>query len=1347
MKSRFSLCLIFFIIYSCFAPLEIHSAVEYQTHTDFITIADKAKWKSSYGDQIFPGKAGSRTGAAYWLKNITMENGNTYPLILQTTPDVKSNGYIMGTYPEMTIPEKARLNVEFGFPKNADKTKGVTFFISFNVSSVKSTTSTLVSKFKAYTQDTEKVVVNLANYVGKKGNFVVMVVGGKTPTLSDVASWNKILLEVEKPPRLYPDLVIKDIQVKEGKVSYTIQNIGNGATSLLRRGSSYNTQLMLDGKEVALDKLTSVLDPNESMVRTFPDYILPKSRVNQTLTVCADSNAILEESNERNNCQQKVIPPETEEEYPDLFIAKITLENNRISYVLQNNGPGSTANIRRGKVFQTSLRVNGVVVAVDTLLKGLNSQDQVTRTFTDFLMPSSKEEQTIVVCADADDAFQETNERNNCLQKIIPPVPAEDYPDLVILKVMVEKGKISYTIKNTGKDSTLTLFKGKTIQNQLLLDGIEVAVDNMTQGLVANQEITRTMPNFILSPSKNEQILRVCADFSDMIQETNERNNCLEKNVPPEPIEEEPLRFTKLPEVSAITSDSAKITWETNRESASEVHYDNRYSLFESKKTKIALSKIHSITLTNLKPGTLYHYYVMSIDAEGNKIQSEKDFFKTLTERLQQRLFLHFTLPPKLTGFVKIIPELSDIKHFSRLRLFIDGKLIFSNLSKPFDFEINTKKILNGIHEFKIEGTAINGEKIVAIEEGLVFNPDLTANLGPIIEIASPNPNQEYPNTTTHVPIKSRINHRSDFSIRSIAVFVDGNLVFSSHVRLGKRIKEWAIKDDLPKAFDYDIPIDRFDEGGTHEIEIRATDSALKTTSKTISVVTHTPYWKRPSVVCYFSTSIKAWTGNSYQVRFYIANNGNATAKNVVVEIKQDFLPGFIISNVNPPDSISFDWTNNQQILKINLDELDYHVNNKVYQLTFDLAPVLTYGSDWGDFIALNEVKVLYDWDENSGSPHMESFDISYDAATDTEWMAGHCDYLIVSNLAALKAINSDQSPTRYYSKRIVDPLKTLLMRMSELAVKKQGIVALLNTTGLSANSSRMFIHGIGEKIKPTWDDNGYLLLVGETEIIPTFSRTVGEYVFDSDAAFANTSGNENYPELTMGRIIGDSIYTLSKPIKASLDVSNGIAYFRRNEHPLSKAFIVSGVGDGESAFWNNAEDVGEILQDEMYTVSSARGQNIINAGHTIHETLQNACNGLSVLYYRDHGGTHCWCGGGVITASSESDKVEFADDFDFGDYRPFIFACCCQSGNFSGIYGIANLFMEKAGAYLSATEDSSRSANNTYSQFFFNSWVGHPDKSLATAFKETRIQSRDNTRWNLEYHFYGDAKFGVEAP
>ena len=77
-----------------------------------------------------------------------------------------------------------------------------------------------------------------------------------------------------------------------------------------------------------------------------------------------------------------------------------------------------------------------------------------------------------------------------------------------------------------------------------------------------------------------------------------------------------------------MQSTQAVITWTTNKPGTSEVEYGTTSSYGQSSTYGASLVTNHSITLTGLTPGTVYHYRVKSWDASNNHLVSS-DF--TLT--------------------------------------------------------------------------------------------------------------------------------------------------------------------------------------------------------------------------------------------------------------------------------------------------------------------------------------------------------------------------------------------------------------------------------------------------------------------------------------------------------------------------------------------------------------------------------------------------------------------------------------------------------------------------------------------------------------------------------------------
>jgi hypothetical protein len=103
---------------------------------------------------------------------------------------------------------------------------------------------------------------------------------------------------------------------------------------------------------------------------------------------------------------------------------------------------------------------------------------------------------------------------------------------------------------------------------------------------------------------------------------------------------------------------------------------------------------------------------------------------------------------------------------------------------------------------------------------------------------------------------------------------------------------------------------------------------------------------------------------------------------------------------------------------------------------------------------------------------------------------------------------------------------------------------------------------------------SGYVLLVGETEIIPAwrlacpgfFEDHTGGYIDISDYPYADVVGDER-PELKVGRIIGENAGELIEPIRASLAVHLG-----RADYDGSDVFFVSGPEDTWEAIIKNVE-------------------------------------------------------------------------------------------------------------------------------------------------------------------------------
>jgi parallel beta-helix repeat protein len=317
-----------------------------------------------------------------------------------------------------------------------------------------------------------------------------------------------------------PDLTITekyeewiDQTNKTYNITYTVKNVGDA-----NAGES-TTAIGIDGAEVAVDPVPA-LAPDESYTATLAPFTM--SVGNDAIRVCADKdNVVMEKSMEYNNCLENVfIHPVV----PDLIITEkleewVDFENKtyNITYTIKNIG-NADANEST-----TSIRIDGSEVATDPV-PALAPDGTHPAELGPFTM--SGDNDTIRICADNESVVEESNEDNNCKQNTFehPGVP-----DLVITRKYEEwvvsaeppckEYNITYTVKNLGTgdaDASTT---------SIIIDGAEVATDPVS-ALTEGETHTSSFGPFTVTGDSDT--IKVCADENNMVDESNEDNNCLE---------------------------------------------------------------------------------------------------------------------------------------------------------------------------------------------------------------------------------------------------------------------------------------------------------------------------------------------------------------------------------------------------------------------------------------------------------------------------------------------------------------------------------------------------------------------------------------------------------------------------------------------------------------------------------------------------------------------------------------------------------------------------------------------------------------------------------------------------
>jgi len=131
--------------------------------------------------------------------------------------------------------------------------------------------------------------VSFISYTGSSGSWTDMA--------SCFDGWNACL---RARLTAIADLIITDTWVcwpDNCTICYNVTNIGNGTAP-----AGHNTTLFVDSVEAASDLVAVALEPNESYTGCFDGYNWTYTPPDDNITVCADCNNTVAESNETNNC-------------------------------------------------------------------------------------------------------------------------------------------------------------------------------------------------------------------------------------------------------------------------------------------------------------------------------------------------------------------------------------------------------------------------------------------------------------------------------------------------------------------------------------------------------------------------------------------------------------------------------------------------------------------------------------------------------------------------------------------------------------------------------------------------------------------------------------------------------------------------------------------------------------------------------------------------------------------------------------------------------------------------------------------------------------------------------------
>jgi len=324
--------------------------------------------------------------------------------------------------------------------------------------------------------------------------------------------------------------------------------------------------------------------------------------------------------------------------------------------------------------------------------------------------------------------------------------------------------------------------------------------------------------------------------------------------------------------------------------------------------------------------------------------------------------------------------------------------------------------------------------------------------------------------------------------------------------------------------------------------------------------------------------------GNSYAVSLNLRNNTDQVMANVVVV---DSSKGFQVldqaavylkfeNGAQPivmPGTFETGTSNEGAVSWLKVTRPDLVIPaRRTLSVGYTMMPLQYVQALGPGFVAGVGCRVTY---KVGDEQRAESFNSKSVEVTDCVNAWKTADYLLVTNPVKLYQLNSG-------ARADVDKL---LATMARLARAKKGV--MLHFPASSASQMRTAIILTGTKLVPGWQNSGYLLLVGESEIVPcwdTVKRAPDRPLPWCDYQYSDVD-DDDYPELRVGRIIGTTAAALTVPIRNSLAVHYAEGGAR---YDGSKVLLVTGVEQPSKGdnFTADAGPASQYLHGRGFTAS-----------------------------------------------------------------------------------------------------------------------------------------------------------------
>ena len=911
--------------------------------------------------------------------------------------------------------------------------------------------------------------------------------------------------------------------------------------------------------------------------------------------------------------------------------------------------------------------------------------------------------------------------------------PTVTDPDLIVTDVWDEGSDVCYQLENIGSGPA-----GGGHVTALHVDAALVTSQTVAAELAPGERWDGCFP-YAWTCTPAEDHLVVIADSAGTVSESEEGNNAREELWPCDDV---PPEITAGPVVADLTTNSAVIWWTTSEPCDSQVRLGRMIRALEPVHTDVTLVFTHEVPLPGLDPATTYAFTVHSTDASSNTVDSRAGVFQTLPEDDGEDPDVFVLDPGVYEGEIVLEANASDNTDVKKVEFLIDGVLVFTDYSPPFQLNLDTSLYANGEHGLMARAFDPAGR---VDEHGRVadFN-NLLDQGAPFVDIIQPADEA----TVSGNPISVTAIVSDDKGLVGVNFFAYSG---TQYINSDAEPYSTPYPTQTQVTFNWNV---YHEDDADYYISVQAVDDDANFTTANLNLTLHNdvpltpPQYPWLEVVQHSATRF----GNFFHVTLEVKNSGNVTATDIQI---LDSLNGFqaISATLSHAD---FDADRNP-IGKFGLmrirPKFDIPPGQKrIY--TFHVVPVVSYPNPptpaIGAFIDLG-------WESPSQKPYYSYVQLPVAKTTGGQTIPqahasalATADYLLVTNPYRLFAMFA---PTYYLGPTTSSrEVNMLLSSMAELARYRNGVLGYYDASGrVSASSLKNLLQPAGAWGKAMGINfylGGSLLLVGETEIIGTWISKGWSYqdgiIQTTDQPFGNMGGDKA-PEIAVSRIPGNQPRRLRNAILNSLNVIKGVSGYG---YDRSHALLVSGTGNNQSKYVDNVDDIAGILSGQGVSVNKLHWKDY---GLTARlPQFRNRAPNQDIIFYRDHGYMNSW--------GWDDDLHVNHFPVNLGNTNPFVYASACLAGNFEthrtrggGDNLIVEAFMDSgAAAYLGATEVSPTSQNSNVGKMFFDAWwssklsVGATLASVEHYLWKVPWFESKYRFWVYEYNMYGDAKFGA---